>query len=211
MKKLSKRLGALFEWGLKVNASHIYDLCCDHALLAKAFWRETNAQVYAVDQIPHIIQEHSSYGDSRFQALCSPAQKVRYEADSLLILAGVGAYTSKEILKAFLKQGVLKSDIIICCHQHIEILRKFLKEETGLKLCEEKLLFEKKQFYQLLWLSFRGKREISYLGDEIWSGEDKESLRRYYKQQMTYWEKNRSVDGALWRDRYKAMEKPWLL
>jgi tRNA (adenine22-N1)-methyltransferase len=125
-KQLSARLRFLFDSLLP--GKPVWDLCCDHGLLGiSAYQSQAFSEVVFVDQVEHIIKRlfHRFHQDHRSSDNPTLAEFKIADARFLegpllgnLVLAGVGATNSLEILLSLLARGALRAERLLLCPQN---------------------------------------------------------------------------------------------
>lgn len=210
--KLSLRLEALYKLAMMVHKDHIYDLCCDHGKLSYKLWQKSKAYIFAVDcalpVIKSLEKKVAPLVDERFSIIYKKAENLVFKDNALVIIAGVGAYTTIDIIKSITSQNLVNTQLLICCHQNTEVLREFLINHSHFKIQHESLIKEKKQFYELMLLGESGQK-VTLIGEQLWHGENKGILQEYYKKQLHYWRVNQTEKAKLILEEYKRIGKLW--
>lgn len=213
MKKLSSRLQEIFKWGSLKEYQYVYDICCDHGYLAFEFWKKTNSYVFAIDIAKKVFENleknYNHTTDERFQVQCLAGENVDYHDKSLIIVAGVGAHTTKGILEKILSEKPVETDIILCCHQNTDILRNYL-QDTSLGLVNEVLVKDKGKFYELIHLTTLSQTiKVHPIGSLMWKQENRDDLHDYLKNQLKHWEIKRDNEAYAILKAYKELDQQW--
>lgn len=208
---LSKRLKKLYDWSVIADRKSIYDLCCDHGHLAYTLWRDKkDTEVYAVDIAVKVVaklrQTLGPLTDERFHIIEQAGENISFKDDSVIIIAGVGAHTTMNIVDAIKASELQKFDLMICCHQNIEVLRDYLQNLDGLGLNKEVLIKEHSQFYEILWLRSNGSK-IGEVAQSFW-GESPDA-KEYYHRQIKHWGRTRTAQGSRILKLYEEVGKRW--
>lgn len=128
--KLSNRLQFIYENLLP--GLPVWDFCCDHGYLGvEALKSERFAEIYFVDQVPHIVKDVEHVVREKFSALHSRAHFIADKGENIfedvygnVVIAGVGAFAIFKILSALSQTNRLQAQRLILCPQRDE--EKFL-------------------------------------------------------------------------------------
>ena len=181
LRRLDKRLEAIFQWASLSQYDDIYDLCCDHGRLGIHLHRNfPEARVHLVDQVPKIIHALKSkfhYLDqNNIRFTCAKAEALSFDITGrkLFIIAGVGGETAIEILNSLLEKihnkrrlsGAVDTngvntvsrdlptiDFIISPNSHVYHLRKYLRLKR-LSLVDEAFIQSNGRYHEHLWLKY---------------------------------------------------------
>ena len=210
MRKLSTRLQHLFKWSLSREYDYIYDVCCDHAHLALAIAHESEARVYAIDISKEVISKLKTrlenHKPDNLVIECKGGEEVAYQDHSLIIIAGVGAHTSIRILEHIQNLNLKNTEIILCCHQNIDILREYLVK-SSYKLLNEDLILDNHKYYELMHIADHGKMVINMIGSLMWKQCPLEIATNYREHQLKYWRIRRDDIAAKYVKAYENLEK----
>ena len=214
--KLGKRLSML-DKAIKKRYSIIWDCCCDHGFLGMALLKRRAAKgVYFVDvlkqpmqQLSLILQQRFSQAESRWKVFCRDLKLIEVpdKEQQLFIIAGVGGDKTRGFIQSIHEKSKhLKIDFLICSVHGNYLVRELLID-LGFKLLDEVIIKENKRFYELIYVSFSGEREISKTGELMWDLEDAEHLE-YLNKTINHFEKKAKVSPECYQgilDDYKKL------
>lgn len=181
--KNSKRLSFAYKKVYKENAL-FWDLCCDHGRLGIALLKD-HKKVHFVDQVIGItkrlealIEKDSDIPAAMYKVTTKDILKLNKTDISnqinYFMLLGVGADLIINFLKTY--NFNQNDQFLLCAHQRSYKLREFLKKSTKFKLKDELLLEENEQFYDFLFLDFKGKSKVSLIPSKFNSIREKKKF-----------------------------------
>ena len=200
---------------------HIWDTCCDHGYLGMSLLSTyPSSTIHFVDISAHIMkgvenglstQAHSQqlpYKNWQCHTISvNDLPLDQYQGCHLIIIAGVGGDLAAEFIQQLTARfGDLALEFIICPVHHTFTLRQQLIA-LDYTLIDESLISENKRFYELIYVSFSGEREISKTGELMWDLEDAEHLE-YLNKTIIHFEKKARVDPGRYQgilDDYKKL------
>ena len=186
---------------------HIWDCCCDHGLLGMSLLRRNAApKIHFVDIVPNLIQAidlklpelFPKYPQSTWQTHCLDVTKLpinQHSGKHLIIIAGVGGdETIKLVNKLFQQFSSFDMDFLLCPVYHQYSLRKHLIA-LNFSLLNEALIKERKQFYEILYVSSGAKHgeRISPGGSAIWKAntlEEFQIAKAYLERTLAHYRKS---------------------
>lgn len=161
----------------KGEYSIVWDLCCDHGKIGMGFLK-MGMRVHFVDRVSSIIDKlvkelkttdipNTHYKVQYHNIL---RMKDQFDKKDLIILSGIGGYLIEQMLTK-LHHVNFKGEILICAHQNVLELRKYLSL-TPHTMLDEKLIKENGKFYELILLkigSTDSKQQVQAIGSKMWS------------------------------------------
>lgn len=177
--KLSKRLERILS--LITPSKNLYDICCDHGELGiEALQRELCENLILIDRVPSIISNLSKKLEvtdipsrRKIRVLCEDAAKnPRHFSNSTIIIAGIGESTGIKILDNY--TFLDNCELILSIHSDNYDLRQYLIQRK-FKVMSECIVKEKGKFYEIIKLSPSIGKEVSPVGEDMWSNENPES------------------------------------
>jgi tRNA (adenine22-N1)-methyltransferase len=213
--KLGKRLQAISSM-VGSDYSHIWDCCCDHGLLGQSLLSQERADtIHFVDIVPDIMATLSTHLEQQYPPKEIPGKQTKWKTHCidvstlpltkfsgrhLIVIAGVGG----DLMLRFIDNIVQKHrsqqtskrnpiDFILCPVYHQFMLRQALIG-LDLKLINERLIQERKQFYEVLYVSTdtKLKQEIHPAGEFIWQADTPEGLKnaeRYLQKTLAHYQR----------------------
>jgi tRNA (adenine22-N1)-methyltransferase len=188
---LSKRLKSLGELILHYlpESRKVIDIGCDHALLGEYLgMREDNVEYIGIDRSKPALERTKSYykkqytyipsgfliNTSNVKLLHQTGQSLQSEK-SLILIAGMGG---EEIIK-IMRESVTKDCIfILSAHKNVNKLRKFLAD-SGYKLIDETVIFDKNHYYETLIVSKNATEPIHPWGSKLWESHDSQDYLKH--------------------------------
>ena len=193
IRRLTPRLQHIKDWIDKQKPyDDIWDLCCDHGRLGLHIHQtHPSTQVHLIDKIPSIINKlkikYKTRIDPRLHIQALDAQEIRLTTNSrqLLIIAGIGGGTAKNLLQSILSnpknQQQLRIDVILSPNAHTFELRSYLRDESFSSIKEE-FINDKGHCHEHIFVCYsRGKQQdlkdkhlahenkkVTPTGDTIW-------------------------------------------
>ncbi|MNJ92611.1 hypothetical protein D3C87_102840 [compost metagenome] len=170
MLKLSPRLELIYSHLLP--GVPVWDFCCDHGYIGlKAYESGLFPEIHLIDRVPHLIaaaqqrfEEHvieKEEVEIHFHALAG--EDLLLKVTGNVIVAGVGALTTLEILEGLLKRGHLCGERLLFVPQKdVEQLEEALMQWDNFMehyTLEDTVMFREKQRLRKL-LIFRRKIAI---------------------------------------------------
>lgn len=192
-KNLSKRIASIIN--LTSANQYIYDLCCDHGEIGLGIYEKfkTNPEFKELifnDQVSSIcsklkdkITSIYSYIPKDMNIQEGPCGLIDFKENSTIVIVGVGYDTVKSILDKLPKHA----ELIISSHTKPLEMRQLLSSK--LKLKEELLVYENKQFYEILKLDTYAGQEIPKIGNFTKNEQYQlylEQLASHFKLKATY-------------------------
>lgn len=138
--KISKRIELFIS--LAVPGLPFWDICCDHGHAGiGAAKTGLFSEIHLVDQLPHVMKNLEEfvlklgpeYRLVPYHFYAVQGQLIDREVAGTCLIAGVGGFTMKNILKGLLEENKLKAKkLLLCPHTDEAELVSFL-ETPGLK------------------------------------------------------------------------------
>lgn len=179
--KLSRRLETIAQL-VQADRQVVYDLCCDHAKLAKVL-SQTYPKVVALDIVPQIIERVKATHIPNIEFICSDATTYQYSGiKACFIMTGIGGELACRIIENIFSQNLSDIQFIVAVNGHLPKVKEKLKP---LKLENEILIKEKNQFYEV-WTLVDGKEEGLKFGDKLWNDPTADHLE-YLDEQLGYY------------------------
>lgn len=147
----------------------VWDFCCDHGYLGlNAYESGLFSEVHFVDQVPHIVANLQRRFEAEYWRKDNPTRvvfhahsgaEVRFVPSGTVVIAGVGAYTIAQILKALGQRGAVQADRLILGPQRDEEKLCFLLQNDAFAM----------GFCEPWWLSIeeRGRNRKLLIFDKI--------------------------------------------
>lgn len=181
-KRLSERLKSLRKH--HHHQQHIWDIGCDHGHLGMSFYgQEGVSKVHLLDPAEAVIDQLKlKYKDSyitngSLNIIHSKGQDLKIKTPSnCIFIAGMGGTEIGEIIENILPQLDSDSYLVISPHRKILELRAKL-ERMSISLVKEEVVFENKQFYQILVLRPGVGAPVTRFGHELWMSRIGEQYR----------------------------------
>ncbi len=189
---LSKRIETITTL-VGVRHETVFDLCCDHGLIGLEVLKQTNSKVIFVDIVHEIMEKLSinlkatDIPSGNYSIITSNAIDLKVPQNACFIIAGIGGELAIKILENILNQ-VDQFEVIISANNNLIKLRKFLISKN-LKMVDEILVKDNKQFYEILKISHFGNEEITEIGTKMWQN-PKNHHFEYIEQQISYYKKS---------------------
>lgn len=213
--RLGKRLKGIASM-VSSDYSHIWDCCCDHGLLGKSLLLQGLAEtIHFVDIVPELMSTLSTQlkqqyppkegaaNQPKWQAHCIDVSMLPLDAYSgkhLIVIAGVGGDLMLRFVEDIVRQQRSKAnvnatpiDFILCPVYHQFMLRQALIN-LELKLIDEALILERKQFYEVLYVSTDAsiKHPIHKVGELIWqagTNEERQNAELYLEKTLAHYQR----------------------
>ncbi|TXR54186.1 tRNA (adenine(22)-N(1))-methyltransferase TrmK [Reinekea thalattae] len=205
--KMGKRLMALFQQ-IPEHSREVIDLCCDHGALGRAILEtRPHCSVIFNDVRANIIDQLSqkllSLNASNYQLSIEPAQNLKIQqAESTVVLAGVGAEQCIEILTELFQQPLAQS-----CHFIISpatknfYVRQFLCQQ-GVYLLNEQTVTEKNRTYEIITVQLNAvqnskkmQQTDDYLFGQCWQKNNAEHIAHLNKI-LTYYQAAKVINES---------------
>jgi len=131
--KLTSRMNLFLDY--TIPQTPFWDICCDHGLvgLGMMVLKKTSSHVHFVDCVPHIMDKLEYKIANLFHAPTIPftlhlskGQDLKENVDGVVLIAGVGGLTIKNILSSLQGLGFLQAKrLILSPHTDINVLENF--------------------------------------------------------------------------------------
>jgi len=190
------RINEIIQQALKYDYDLVWDLCCDHGQIGLGILKENPYQeIQFVDRVKDITDKLNNRIIDSYITIPKNISVVNKDIrildinniqNNLFILAGIGGYLTIEMLSHILESNI-SSHALICAHQNIIELRKYLSD-NHFNLIEEKLICENEKFYELILIEpliTKPTKKVSPEGSILWS-HFTSNHQKYLNQQITY-------------------------
>lgn len=177
------------------DSDTVWDICCDHGKVGRSFL--PLRKVVFIDQVAYITKRLSGHLEKEFLAseqasfevLTANAREVDYMSlgSNCYVVTGVGGELGMEIISQIFLSMKPEDSILVCVHKNTHKLRCFLSD-LGLGLCEEVLIKENNQFYELVLVNKTSTLDISPVGSLMWQSPT-DDHSEYLKSQKAYYMK----------------------
>lgn len=183
---------------------HIWDCCCDHGLLGMSLLARQAAQhIHFVDIVPELItaleQKLQQYfpprvGRSQWHVYCTDVAELNLPDEplkpqrQLIIFAGISGERMITLVNALLNRHSNQNlDLLLCPIRHTYQLREALLAQN-LGLINEKLVSEKRRFYELIHVSPTANQPIALVGSTMWDFVQQDH-RDYLQQTIAHYQR----------------------
>lgn len=183
-RSLSYRLRTLHSY--YQNQENVWDIGCDHGQLGLSFTDiESVKSIHLVDPSKPVIDVlHNTIKDAYISIANinihhSEGQKLTItEKSNCIFIAGMGGKEIGLILENLVPQLDESTQVIISPHRKILELRKLLNE-MPIGLLKEEVIFEDRQFYQIMSLGKASSRKVSPYGEDLWETDTGKQYREH--------------------------------
>lgn len=167
---------------LPSDLSSVWDVCCDHGLIGE-HCLQLGYKVTFVDQVAVIMEKlsqklkDSDIPRAQYQILHKDAKKIEplTQEKTCFIVTGIGADLLIQIIDRLFHHNFY---FLISAHQNNHKLRRFLREKK-IKLIDEKLVCENKQYYEILLVHPEQGSDLSLVSSKLLDQELDEEAKNY--------------------------------
>lgn len=194
--KLNNRLSTIADM-VSDRYDHVWDCCCDHGFLGHALLSGLSAKVHFVDVVEPLIDQLQIQLEKQFprsenwQVHCTDLRKIILPASGpkhLLIIAGVGGDLIIEFVQKILCNNPNANiEFMLCPVRHNFKVRQALIDQ-GLGLFNEKLVFDKGLFYEVIHVGREAKQSIETMGSLMWDL-SQQPHRDYLEQNIAHYQR----------------------